>query len=221
MKRKLKILFMIMAFSLLCLATAYADEPEVSGIYDLAQDSGYTASALSFSVAESDGTAITGESATIKDASTTFYPNAAKITVSNIVSEDGKYYLFLGLSGSATPGDSNIVYIDQKTATGGTIEFTLYPSALSGDTTYYIRMASNTTNGAIATLAAFNYYEPYKKGDVDGNGDITSTDAISALQISVGLGSFTDAQKVRADVDGNGDVTSTDALAILKLSVGL
>ena len=62
--------------------------------------------------------------------------------------------------------------------------------------------------------------KPRKKGDVDGDGEVTSTDARLALQHSVDKIELTDEQKDVADVDGDGEVTSTDSRMILQASVG-
>ena len=58
-----------------------------------------------------------------------------------------------------------------------------------------------------------------KFGDTDGDGEITVTDALLALQGSVNKITLdNDAQK-RADVDGDEKITVTDALLILQKAV--
>ena len=63
-------------------------------------------------------------------------------------------------------------------------------------------------------------------GDVDGDGFVTSADALEALRMSLGMdvsdksGAPSGASRNAADVDGDGDVTSNDALLILRESVG-
>ena len=60
-----------------------------------------------------------------------------------------------------------------------------------------------------------------EKGDVDGDGKITSTDARLTLQLSVNKIGESDLKvPAAADVDGDGKVTSTDARLILQFSVG-
>lgn len=56
-------------------------------------------------------------------------------------------------------------------------------------------------------------------GDVNGDGAVTSDDALNVLQIATNIGEFTDAQKKMADVDGDGEITSMDALKILQTVV--
>ena len=58
-------------------------------------------------------------------------------------------------------------------------------------------------------------------GDVDGDGQTTSSDALMILRHSVGLSQLTDDQLAVADIDADGDVTSADALAVLRTSVGI
>ena len=58
-------------------------------------------------------------------------------------------------------------------------------------------------------------------GDLDGDEQITSSDALIALRISAGLEEETDELKAAADADGDGSVDSSDALAILRFSAGI
>lgn len=57
------------------------------------------------------------------------------------------------------------------------------------------------------------------RGDVDGDGAITSTDARLVLQYSVGKVGESDLATDLADVDGDSDITTTDARLILQYSV--
>ena len=52
-------------------------------------------------------------------------------------------------------------------------------------------------------------------GDLNGDGDVTTADAVIALEIAAGSCPFDAA----ADVDGDGVVTSLDALMILQAAV--
>ncbi len=60
-----------------------------------------------------------------------------------------------------------------------------------------------------------------RKGDVDGDGKITASDARLCLRASVALEVLTEAQNVAADVNNSFDITSADARNILRTSVGL
>ena len=58
-------------------------------------------------------------------------------------------------------------------------------------------------------------------GDLDSDGEITSSDALNILQLVVSGENLTDEQKKLADMDGDGEITSADALYILQMVVGL
>ena len=62
---------------------------------------------------------------------------------------------------------------------------------------------------------------PVMRGDVDGDGKISSADARLALRGSVGLETLTADFITRADVDKNGKVESSDARTILRAAVNL
>lgn len=57
-------------------------------------------------------------------------------------------------------------------------------------------------------------------GDIDGNGNITATDALLAQKAFLGQIDLTERQKKAADVNGDGMVNATDALLIEKYSLG-
>lgn len=60
-----------------------------------------------------------------------------------------------------------------------------------------------------------------KKGDIDGDGAITSSDARLTLRAAVGLETLTEEIRKLIDVDKNGTVTASDARLILRAAVGL
>lgn len=57
-------------------------------------------------------------------------------------------------------------------------------------------------------------------GDVNGDGEVNSSDALMVVESSVGAKKLTSAQTKLGDIDGNGKVTSADALIILNISTG-
>lgn len=84
--------------------------------------------------------------------------------------------------------------------------------------------------GSYAEKYAKYYQIPYKSlmeppklilGDVDGDGEITSADALFALRQSVKLENLTPEAIKMADIDNDGEITSADSLSILRMSVGL
>jgi hypothetical protein len=58
----------------------------------------------------------------------------------------------------------------------------------------------------------------YVYGDVDGDGEITTDDALKIL--TVALGSTPDYEFVIGDVDCDGETTTEDALMTLKVALG-
>ena len=75
-------------------------------------------------------------------------------------------------------------------------------------------------NGRMMALRSESEKPEYVLGDMNGDGAITSADALLALQASVGKGDLTEKQTLAADVDHDKKVTSSDALLILQYSVG-
>lgn len=58
-------------------------------------------------------------------------------------------------------------------------------------------------------------------GDIDGDGDITASDARIALRVAAKLDELTDSETLLADMDGDGVVTATDARVILRIAAKL
>ena len=58
-------------------------------------------------------------------------------------------------------------------------------------------------------------------GDVDGDGDVTASDARLALRAAVSLEKLTVTQTALADADRDGKVTAADARLILRAAVSL
>lgn len=86
----------------------------------------------------------------------------------------------------------------------------------------------NTVGGRIATGTTVNFkkgdsvlasYTVSVSGDADSNGVINSSDALIALQCSVGKLTLSGIRKTSADITGDGIVNSSDALEILTIAV--
>ena len=61
-------------------------------------------------------------------------------------------------------------------------------------------------------------------GDVDGDGNLTTADALTILRMSLGILAKPTANSVDfavADFDGDGEITSVDALLVLRVSMEL
>ncbi|MGN0605273.1 MAG: leucine-rich repeat protein [Oscillospiraceae bacterium] len=59
------------------------------------------------------------------------------------------------------------------------------------------------------------------QGDINGDGQITSSDALNILQAVTDIVILTDEQKKTADINGDGEITSADALAVLQIVVSM
>lgn len=60
-----------------------------------------------------------------------------------------------------------------------------------------------------------------RKGDLDGDGQITASDARKCLRAAASLEFLSDVQKIAADVTGPNSITSADARKILRIAAGL
>lgn len=58
-------------------------------------------------------------------------------------------------------------------------------------------------------------------GDIDGDGEVSTDDARTALRAATGLENLTAEQKAAADVDGDGEITPADARSIMRNAVGI
>ncbi|MBR5942255.1 MAG: dockerin type I repeat-containing protein, partial [Clostridia bacterium] len=59
------------------------------------------------------------------------------------------------------------------------------------------------------------------QGDLDGDGDVTVSDALAALRIAAKLREADSYALSAGDLDGDEAITVTDALAILRDALGL
>ena len=62
---------------------------------------------------------------------------------------------------------------------------------------------------------------PALRGDLDGDGEITVSDALIALRIAAKLADETEETIAIGDSDGDGHITVSDALAILRVAAKL
>lgn len=82
---------------------------------------------------------------------------------------------------------------------------------------HFIKISNNSSYNSLTdeyTLTVSD--KTTMTGDADGDGQITSADALMVLQMVVGTSEINDA----GDVDGDGQITSADALQILNYVVG-
>lgn len=214
MKKKtvVSLLLIVAMTAALCLSAAAA--VDVSGFTAVSVESGFTGM-VTLTPMKADGTAAVSNYGA--------YMDAVKMNVDYSGAAQGGYYLALALStDSGVPTESNIQYIDQNTAGGNQVSFTIYPKDLESGMTYYVYLSSNI-DGQINTLtkvASFTYVT-YRLGDVDGNGVISSNDAVWVMSAAADNIVLDPAQKLAADVNKDGSVDVTDALFILRAVVHL
>lgn len=70
---------------------------------------------------------------------------------------------------------------------------------------------------ATAIANALNLKRKSKLGDINGDGEVNSLDAVAILRCDAGIVQLDEAQKATADINGDGKVNSLDAVAILKM----
>ena len=212
-KRSRLLLAGVVLAAALSIGALAADEPVKGGIYDLKPGQNVTLTPQT-----EDETAIPVG----KDGNTEgYYANAVRMGVEATGLESGKQYLLLVLSGEGAPTEGNIAYIDQAAAgADGSIRFNAYPSALTTGT-YRVYIVGGSRAFSAGPAATFQVDQKYTLGDVNNDGQIYSNDALFALQMASGIGTWTPTQKLAADVNKDGQVYSNDALFILQKAAGL
>lgn len=117
---------------------------------------------------------------------------------------------------------SEIIELGRLTYWTGNINFLrldFFTSCSENDSMNLYAVSFAETAGE-AEQAAQKYLDHIKPGDIDGDGEATTRDALLALQAAVGKIAFTENQIKSADVDGKKGVSSGDALLILQYAVG-
>ena len=153
-----------------------------------------------------------------EDCTITFNANNQSVALTATDLTPNGMYLVLVLKGVDTvPTASNILYINQATATeDGTVSFdNIYPKSLV-DSTIYL------SGTGLTGLTKMGFIDlKVTPGDVDGNSELEVYDALLVLQKGTGLITMTEEQELAADVNGDGSVDQYDALLILQKAVGL
>ncbi len=67
----------------------------------------------------------------------------------------------------------------------------------------------------------FSIVRAFIMGDVNGDGQVTSADALLVIRYALGTTTLTDEQRLHADVNGDGKIDNTDALLIMRLALGI
>ncbi|NLY44129.1 MAG: hypothetical protein GX066_09245 [Clostridiaceae bacterium] len=163
--------------------------------------------------------------AEIKDAAVTYDKSTNTVTVTGKISTGaGKQVTLLCLPIDEETGEvegSDPIYIDQITTKNADGSFSVkfkMPDNAAGS--YVVRISGTGVSQRVSVI--FSVDEPsVLYGDVNGDGEIAAGDAILVLRNTVGLITFTDAQKIAADVNGDGEIAAGDAILILRYTVGL
>lgn len=214
MKRLLRSLLLAAVLTAALCVGALAAEPTAAGIYAVTGGEGVTLTPQ---------TANQGAiNASTQGDYSDYYVDAVRFGVEKDGLTEGTQYLLLVVKGAEAPSEKNIVYINQQVAdSNGKVNFNAYPSSLTKDNYRVYVVGQGSSYSLENPTASFRYYQPYTLGDVNDDTRILSNDALFALQMSVGLGTWTETQRLAADVNLDGKVLSNDALFILQKSVGL
>ena len=109
---------------------------------------------------------------------------------------------------------ANVDFKVAETATGD-VPITVAVTALTNDGNE-LSDTFEVGNGEITIDA-----EDFRRGDANGDGNVTSDDASLILRSLVNLGTIDSTNELRADANNDGDITSDDASLILRSLVGL
>ncbi len=140
-------------------------------------------------------------------------------TVTYTGAESGKYYMIFVLTDeNGVVTSENTVYINQETASGSTVTFTVNSALIEGGKTYYVFLSSSAEDiGAITKVATFKTEgggPAVIRGDVDGSGELDEDDAIYVL-FNYMFGDEEYPMNQTADFDGSGEVDEDDAIWLL------
>ena len=217
MKRLLRIFLPAAALlAVLCVSAMAADEPNVAGLYGFTGNVTVTPYTAEGSAPIEPSNEVTGYE--------NFYQDAVRfdVTYTNANLAAGEQCLLLVCSGSGAPDEGNIVYINQAASEDGRVSFeNAYPSSLGrGDYRIYI-VSTHSAYDLDKPTATFKYHVPYKLGDVNEDGKVTTLDAAIILRHAAQVKKLEETTALlAADVNGDG-VDATDALAIMQFVVGM
>jgi hypothetical protein len=127
---------------------------------------------------------------------------------------------FSGIStiGAQIQGEGRILTVDFIVASGTSAWTT---STLAFVQVFLYDAAANQIVVDYADTALFTCAANYILGDLNGNGIITSADALIAQRIATGEITPTPLQGIAGDVNGDGLIDAADVTLILRLAVGL
>lgn len=209
MKRLVRTLFLAgVLMALLCVTAMAAEGPSEAGIY-------VTEGNAIVQPLKADKTEALSISTTIDGKTVTLFTGAERLKVTVSTDGNSQYLIFALKDGATMPAAGNIVYINQESATGSTIEFDVYPSELVSGKTYDIYTSSS--NSGLDKIASFAYYAPYLLGNVtnDAQGIINISDALAVIDHIADRKTLEGTSILAADVTQDGLVNISDALRII------
>ena len=159
-----------------------------------------------------------GNPATEPTVTTATITNIDKTTATgggNVTADGGATVTARGICWSTSQNPT--IAGDHTTDGTGTGSFTSAMTGLTANTTYYVRAyATNSAGTAYGEQVSFTTLPDGIPGDVDGNGYLSTNDAILILRHCMGGAQLSGQALLNADLDGNGDVSLNDAILLLR-----
>lgn len=127
-----------------------------------------------------------------------------------------------------TDNIDDVMYINQVARPqDGVLEFVIEKSRILASTeaedvngtTLYVKMGGTDINTMASNTGVISLGADYIAGDVDGDEEVTSTDAILTLRYEAGW-DLSDVNVDAMDVDDDDEATSTDAILMLRYEAG-
>ena len=203
MKKRLILFALVLGLSMLVCAFAQAAEADNGpqfGYRTFSVESAYE-EVIRFEMLDADEATV-NESADVPGQ----YPGAVKVSLTYTHPVQSKEYMLFVLTGDdRSPNVDNIAYVDQLSASEDSIEFIIYPKQVeegTGVVAYSVYMSSDVDAATVTEdstaitnyvkVASFEYYSTeqttdYILGDVDGDGEPTSNDALMIMEYEAGL----------------------------------
>ena len=174
----------------------------------------------SFAAAGDPGTIKNIEVVDASKTSVTYADGDVKFALTYSGAQANGMYLVLVLSEEGVPTASNILYVNQETASGTSVSFdNVYPTNIQDSYIYlagtgmaYTKLGKINANGTITPS--------YLLGDVNSDGNRDMADISLILQYINGSATLTDVQSLSADVTGDSNQDMADVSSILQFING-
>lgn len=215
----MKKIFALLLAAVLCVSAfsiVAAAEGEDFGFKAVAVESAF-ASAVTVTPLDASGAAVTAVDGV--------YSQAAKLKVTYTDAAANSFYLVVAMSGTGVPTKDNLVYINQVTASGSSVTFTVYPGGMKDGETYSIYLSSSGSDlSGLTKVASYQYFGEDTDcliGDVNNDGKINAKDNIlMARFIARWTGYEEQVNMDAADVSGDGNVNAKDNIILARYIAG-